>query len=56
MSAQGLDRGLREELERANFQHREEIQEIRSAAREEQRQLHEMISALRVQLEKKDGR
>jgi hypothetical protein len=43
-------------MERANLQHKEEIQEIRSAAREEQRQLHEMISALRAQLEKQDGR
>jgi hypothetical protein len=39
-----------------NLRCKDEVQETRSAAREEQRQLHEMISALREQLENKNGR
>jgi hypothetical protein len=47
---------LREELERANFQYRSDLEEARRSARDEHTQLQEMISVLRTQLEKANGR
>jgi small-conductance mechanosensitive channel len=48
-------RGLREEMENAAIRHREEIQELKLAAREEQNHFRETIAALRAQLEKQDA-
>jgi len=45
---------LREELERRQIAHEEKYQAIEQAARDEAKQLHEMIRALRGRLEGQD--
>jgi HAMP domain-containing protein len=48
-------RGLRDEMESTTIRHKEEIQGMKTAARDEQKQLHETIAALRDELEKRNG-